>query len=75
MNFTVYLTVKLHRSFNCNFTSIYNSVVEMVVLRTVGWDIRGGAPIFKAEVSPVFPVVSVTQRAWQIRIARGQYAF
>ena len=26
MHFTVYLTVKLHRSFNCNFTSIYNSV-------------------------------------------------
>ena len=26
MHFTVYLTVKLHRSFNCNFTFIYNSV-------------------------------------------------
>ena len=26
MHLTVYLTVKLHRSFNCNFTSIYNSV-------------------------------------------------
>ena len=25
MHFTVYLTVKLHRSFNFNFTSIYNS--------------------------------------------------
>ena len=23
---TVYLTVKLHKSFNCNLTSIYNSV-------------------------------------------------
>ena len=27
MHFTVYITIKLHRSFNCNFTSIYNSVV------------------------------------------------
>ena len=26
MHFTVYLTVKLHMSFNCNLTSIYNSV-------------------------------------------------
>ena len=25
-HFTVYLTAKLHRPFNCNFTSIYNSV-------------------------------------------------
>ena len=25
MNFTVYITVRLHWSFNCNFTSIYNS--------------------------------------------------
>ena len=25
MHFTVYLSVKLHSSFNCNFMSIYNS--------------------------------------------------
>ena len=31
MHITVYLTVKLHRSFNCNFTSIYNSVIVKVV--------------------------------------------
>ena len=29
MHFTVYTPVKLHRPFNCNFTSIYNSVTEI----------------------------------------------
>ena len=28
MHFTVYLTVKLQRPFNCNFTSICNSVTQ-----------------------------------------------
>ena len=30
MHFTVYLTVKLHMPFNCNFTSIYNSAYDSV---------------------------------------------
>ena len=29
MHFTVYLTVKLYKSSNCNFTSIYNSVSRL----------------------------------------------
>ena len=30
MHFTVYLTVKLHRRFNCNFTFIYNNLTVYV---------------------------------------------
>ena len=36
MSFTVYLTVKLHRLFNCNFTFIYNSGVSIIDCQ-LGW--------------------------------------
>ena len=34
MHFTVYLSAKLHRSFNCNFTSIYNSVIILTFFKS-----------------------------------------
>ena len=39
MHFTIYLTVKLQKSFNCNFTSIYNSVALIPVGIMMVWTV------------------------------------